>query len=220
VAQTPALVLPPLYAIVDADACAQAGRDPRDAAAAFLEGGAQLLQLRAKQMSSGGFLDLARFTVEAARAANAIVIVNDRADVARMAGAAGVHVGQDDLPPADARRVIGPATVVGLSTHTLAQVEAALREPVDYIAIGPVFATATKQTGYDAVGLEMVTAAASLCAPRGIPVVAIGGITIAAAPAVIAAGAASVAVIGDLLRGDPAAAVRRFRTALGRESRL
>jgi thiamine-phosphate pyrophosphorylase len=182
---------------------------------AFLAGGARLLQLRAKTLPSAEFLELARFTVAAARATAAIVMVNDRADIARMAGAAGVHVGQDDLPAADARRLVGGGAIVGLSTHSVAQVRAAIEEPVDYVAIGPVFATATKQAGYEAVGLEMVAAAASIAGARALPVVAIGGITLATAPGVIAAGAASVAVIGDLLRDDPAAAVRQFCAALG-----
>ena len=157
--------------------------------------------------------------VAAARPVAAAVIVNDRADIALMAGAAGVHMGQDDLPAADARRLLGPGAIVGLSTHDLAQAEAALAEPVDYIAIGPVFATGTKDTGYAAVGTGMVTRVAAAARARGVPVVAIGGITLATAPAVIAAGAASVAVIGDLLRpdatGDAAAMVRAFGKALG-----
>ena len=89
-----------------------------------------------------------------AHRANAIVIVNDRADIARLSGADGVHVGQDDLPPAPVRRVVGADAIVGLSTHTPEQVDAAVREPVTYIAIGPVFSTDTKATGYGTLGLE------------------------------------------------------------------
>jgi thiamine-phosphate pyrophosphorylase len=111
-------------------------------------------------------------------------------------------VGQDDLPPAQARRFLGNEAVVGLSTHTVAQVQAALREPVTYLAVGPVFATRTKDTGYDRVGLDFVSAAARLSG--GVPVVAIGGITLRNARSVIDAGAAAVAVIGDLLAtSDP-----------------
>jgi thiamine-phosphate pyrophosphorylase len=148
------------------------------------------------------------------------VIVNDRVDLAMMSGADGVHVGQDDLPPADARALLGPDAVIGFSTHTLGQVEGALTQPVSYIAVGPVFGTRTKDTGYEAVGLELVRAAATVCRehrstwlppPGGrIPIVAIGGITLETAPAVLAAGAASVAVISDLLAGDPAERVRRY----------
>jgi len=139
--------------------------------------------------------------------------VNDRADLALMSGATGVHVGQDDLAPAAARRLLGPDRYVGYSTHTTAQVDAASIEPVTYIAIGPVFGTRTKATGYEPIGLALVSEAAR--ASRGHPVVAIGGITLETAPAVIAAGASSVAVIADLLAtGDPAARVRAFLGAL------
>lgn len=136
----------------------------------------------------------------------ALLIVNDRADIAKLAGADGVHLGQDDLNPASARRILGEGGIVGRSTHTEAQLEKAAREPVDYVAIGPVFATSTKATGYDAVGLEMVRRAARC----GRPVVAIGGITLENAPSAIGAGASSVAVIGDLLTGDPALRARAF----------
>ena len=108
-----------------------------------------------------------------------------------------MHVGQDDLPPAQARRLLGEDAVIGVSTHTPAQVEAALREPITYLAVGPVFATRTKDTGYQAVGLEFVSAVVRMAG--SVPVVAIGGITLENASSVIAAGAAAVAVIGDLL---------------------
>jgi thiamine-phosphate pyrophosphorylase len=131
-----------------------------------------------------------------------------------MARAAGVHVGQDDLAPAAARAIVGPDAIVGCSTHTLDQVRAALAAPVSYIAVGPVFGTRTKDTGYRAVGLDAVTAAAA--AAGGVPIVAIGGITLETAPSVLAAGAASVAIIGDLLAGpDPAARVAAYRRVLG-----
>ena len=130
-----------------------------------------------------------------------------------MSGAAGVHVGQDDLAPLAVRRILGPGAIVGYSTHTTAQIEAASIEPVTYIAIGPVFGTATKTTGYEPVGLELVSGAVRVS--RGLPVVAIGGITLETAPAVIEAGASSIAVIADLLvTGDPAGRVRAFLDAL------
>jgi thiamine-phosphate pyrophosphorylase len=153
--------------------------------------------------------------VARAAASNAIVIVNDRSDIARLAGAAGVHVGQDDLLPADARTILGPSAIVGLSTHTRAQIAAAVVEPVSYVAVGPVFGTATKDTGYTAVGIELVRRAADAALQHGLPVVAIGGITLARARSAIDAGAASVAVISDLLAtGDPAARVRAYLEAL------
>lgn len=143
------------------------------------------------------------------------MIVNDRADLAAISRAAGVHIGQDDLSPAAARALVGADAIVGFSTHTLEQIAAAVGEPVSYIAVGPVFGTRSKDTGYEAVGLDRVTAAARLAGD--IPVVAIGGITLDTASAVLAAGAASVAVIGDLLAGnDPAARVAAYRRTLER----
>jgi thiamine-phosphate pyrophosphorylase len=203
--------LDPLCAIIDVDAAERAGWRPIDLTRAFVNGGARFLQLRAKSMASGPLLDLAAAIVELAHAAGAAVIVNDRADIARLAGADGVHVGQYDLSPAAARMIAGDNAIVGLSTHTLIQVDHAIREPISYVAIGPVFATATKATGYDRVGLEMVRDAALRAGARGLPLVAIGGITLEHAVSVIEAGAASVAVIGDLLAtGDPEGQTRNF----------
>jgi thiamine-phosphate pyrophosphorylase len=206
--------LPRLYPIVDVDICARAGWPPRELARAYLAGGAELLQLRAKSLDGAAFLDLARALVEDAQRANALLIVNDRADIAAVAGADGVHVGQDDLPPIDVRRVVGGTCLVGLSTHTSGQIESALEAPISYLAIGPVFPTATKATGYDRVGHDAVRFAAGRAATVGYPVVAIGGITLETAPAVIAAGAASVAVITDLVTGDPAQRVAEYLAAL------
>jgi len=156
-------------------------------------------------------VDLAATIVELARPGGAVVVVNDRADIARIARADGVHVGQTDLPPADVRQIVGGDAVVGLSTHTLEQMNAAVREPVTYVAIGPVFGTTSKATGYDAVGLDMVRSAAASAKSRGLPLVAIGGITLATARSVIDAGATSVAIIGDLLStGNPEARIREF----------
>jgi thiamine-phosphate pyrophosphorylase len=154
--------------------------------------------------------------VELAHARRATVIVNDRADIARLAGADGVHVGQDDLAPADVRRVVGGDAIVGLSTHTPDQMDAALREPIDYVAIGPVFGTTSKATGYDAIGLDAVRSAAAVARRAERPLVAIGGITLERAPAVIEAGAACVAVIHDLIiTGDPQGRTRAFLRRLG-----
>jgi thiamine-phosphate pyrophosphorylase len=209
-------VLPRLYAICDAEVCRRAGWTLSDFAAACMDGGATLLQLRAKRSSSRDFLAFAEAVVDRATAFGARVIVNDRADIARLSGAAGVHVGQDDLAPADVRTFVGTTAIVGLSTHSAAQLEAAVTQPVDYLAVGPVFGTTTKETGYTAVGVDLVREAASL-APAALPVVAIGGITLDSAPDVIRAGAASVAVITDLLAGNaPSARVRAFLDRLSR----
>ena len=195
-----------LYPIVDADVCRERGLEPRALALACLHGGARVLQLRVKTGSSARFLDLATQVVETAATFGAAVIVNDRADIARMARAAGVHVGQDDLPPDALRDVLGGG-VLGLSTHDAQQVDEALRSTADYVAVGPVFGTATKDTGYSARGLDLVSRAAG----RGKPVVAIGGITLERAPEVIGAGAGSVAVITDLLNGgNPESRVRDY----------
>jgi thiamine-phosphate pyrophosphorylase len=198
--------------------CAQAGWTLPDFAAACLDGGARFLQVRAKSRPSREVLRDVDAVIARAAGTGAIVIVNDRADLARLAGATGVHVGQDDLAPADVRRVVGAAAMVGLSTHTRTQLDAAVVEPVDYVAIGPVFGTRTKDTGYAAVGLEMVRAAHAAAAPRGLPVVAIGGITLERAVDVLDAGATSLAVITDLLiEGDPA---RRVRAYIDRVARV
>ena len=203
--------LQPLCAIVDAEACARAGWRSLDLARAFLAGGARFLQLRAKQLAGDAFLETASAIVELARPLGAIVIVNDRADIARLAGAAGVHVGQEDLAPRDVRKVVGGDAVVGLSTHTVEQLEKALDEPVSYVAIGPVFGTTSKVTGYEAIGLERVADASRRAAARGLPLVAIGGITLERAASVIEAGATSVAVIGGLLAtGDPERQTRGY----------
>ena len=179
-----------------------------------MSGGAKLLQVRAKQLGSAAFLDLALAIVAEAGAAGAQVLVNDRADIAVLSRAAGVHVGQDDLSPDDVRRLTGSTGIVGLSTHTREQIEDALPAPISYFAIGPVFGTATKDTGYAAVGYEAVQHAAARGATRGLPVVAIGGITIDTASRVIEAGAASVAVITDLVTSDPEARVREYLALL------
>jgi thiamine-phosphate pyrophosphorylase len=141
--------------------------------------------------------------VKAGSSYGALVIVNDRADLAGMSGAAGVHLGQEDLPPAMARKLLGRDAIVGVSTHNVSQINAVVLEPISYIAVGPVFGTHTKDTGYHAVGLDLVATAVRLAG--GTPVVAIGGITLENATSVIDAGAASVAVISDLLAtNDPA----------------
>jgi thiamine-phosphate pyrophosphorylase len=182
-----------------------------DFAAACLAGGARFLQVRAKHLDGAAFLALAERIVALADAASAIVLVNDRADIARLAQAHGVHVGQDDLAPHQVRSILGDDAIVGLSTHTMAQVEEGLGLHVSYLAIGPVFETRTKSTGYSTVGTARVRDVTHAAGARGLPVVAIGGITLANAREVRAAGAASVAVISDLLvTGDPAARTRQY----------
>jgi thiamine-phosphate pyrophosphorylase len=208
--------------MVDADAATRAGITVPDLARAYLAGGARFLQLRAKTTPGGQLLAWCEEIAAAARAVDALLVINDRFDIALLAGVSALHVGQDDLPVSAVRRWMGPDAFIGLSTHTPEQIDDALRQPISYLAIGPVFGTMSKDTGYDAVGLERVRlavrrageAASALSATPAmpaVPVVAIGGITIDNARSVIDAGAASVAVIGDLLStGDPAARVRDF----------
>jgi thiamine-phosphate pyrophosphorylase len=198
-----------LNAIVDDDAVARAGLDLLEVARAFLDGGATFVQLRAKQRSSAWLLETADALV--AMGGNATIIINDRADIARLSGAAGVHVGQDDLPPEAVRRLIGADGIIGFSTHSIAQLDGAVTRPIDYVAVGPIFGSASKNTGYDAVGLRLVEEAARRARPRGLAVVAIGGITLDRAADVIRAGATSVAIISDLLStGDPRARVSQY----------
>ena len=207
-------VLPRLYPILDVDAAHARGMSARELAGIWIDAGVRLFQVRAKALSGRAWLELVEGLVEQTRPGGVQLIVNDRADIARMTGAAGVHVGQDDIPPAAAREVVGLSALIGLSTHTDAQVDAALREPVDYVAMGPVYATGTKAAPDPVVGESGVSRAAAKALASGLPLVAIGGITLALAPAVIAAGASSAAVISDLLVGDPAVRIRQFLTAL------
>jgi thiamine-phosphate pyrophosphorylase len=202
--------LPVLYPLIDSGVCAARGLDPVALAEAYLRGGARILQLRVKQAPDQDFLLLADRLRAITTEAEALLIINDRVDIALMARADGVHVGQEDLPPESVRHLMGPGAVIGVSTHDRRQADEALRTTASYIAVGPVFGTETKDTGYGPRGLELVRYAAN----RGKPVVAIGGITIDRAPSVVRAGASSVAVITDLLAGDPEERVRSFIAAL------
>jgi thiamine-phosphate pyrophosphorylase len=202
-----------LHAILDVDVAAGAGWPLPDLLDALLDGGAPLIQVRAKHLASGPLLELCELVVERAGSRGTAVIVNDRADLARLSAADGVHVGQDDLAPADARAIVGPDRIVGCSTHTVAQIDAAAAAPVDYIAIGPVFGTRTKDTGYHPIGVAFVAEAVRRA--HGRPIVAIGGITLGTVQTVISAGAAGVAVISDLLVDrNPAARVRAYLQAI------
>ncbi len=203
--------LPRFYAILDPSLRSDV---PLAELARLLGGaGVRLVQLRAKAASSGALLDAARELVSALPP-SCRLIVNDRADVVLLAGAAGVHVGQADLPPAAARQLLGPDRIVGLSTHTVEQVDAANLAPVDYVAFGPVFATMTKADHEAAVGYEGLREARRRTTR---PLVAIGGITPENAAQVIEAGADSIAVIGGWLSADDIPQrLEEFRRALGR----
>jgi thiamine-phosphate pyrophosphorylase len=202
---------PFVYPILDL--AALGGRPLDEAAAALLAGGARLLQLRAKEVTDGELLEAARRVLPLVRGAGGALIVNDRADVALIAGADGVHVGQDDLPPAECRRLLGPDALVGCSTHAIDELRRAAQEPVDYVAFGPVFATPTKANPEPVVGLERLRDARR---QTRLPLVAIGGITAGNAAQVVAAGADGVAAIAGLLQAsDVARAVGAMRAAIG-----
>jgi len=203
------LRLPALYAIVDP---LDTGRAPEALAAAYLAGGARLLQLRVKDATSRELLRVAERVAALARAAGAVFLVNDRPDVARAVDADGVHLGQDDLPVGAARRVLGPDRLVGVSTHDLGEARAAVEAGADYIGVGPIYATASKAKALPARGPGLV---AAVRRQVRCPIVAIGGITAETAPAVLAAGADAVAMIAALVRAaDPAAEVRRVIAAI------
>ena len=194
--------LPRVYPILDAESLERREIPLETAAAAFLEGGAGILQIRQKRHWSRDILARARLVARLCRESGTPLIVDDRADFALLLEA-GLHVGQDDLAPRDARKLIGSQAALGYSSHNLAQLAAAGGEPVDYVAIGPVFATASKRNPDPLVGVEEIRRCRHLLEK---PLVAIGGITLENARDVWAAGADSVALIGALL---PEAATAR-----------
>ena len=194
-----------LYPIVDT--LGDPKRSHVDLAQAMLAAGAPLLQLRAKELPTRPFVEIARALKALTDGARAQLIINDRADIALLIDAAGVHLGQDDLPPTAARQILGPSRIIGFSTHNLQQAEAAARAGVaDYIGFGPIYSTTSKQRPDPVQGLEGLRAARSRVA---LPIVAIGGITAATMPEVLAAGADAVAMIGAIVRAaDVEATVR------------
>ncbi len=189
-----------LYAIVDAPHTD--GRTTIEIAEVLLQAGARLIQYRDKSASSRLLFENSQRLAKIVHAAGGTLVVNDRADVALAAGADGVHLGQADLPVELGRRVVGERLFIGLSTHNIGQVREADRSPADYLAFGPIFATASKDNPDPVVGLEGLRAARQATSK---PLVAIGGITLERARLVIEAGADSVAVIGDLLQAEDVA---------------
>ncbi len=205
------LRLPRLYAILDAGLLASKAPPGRvtsflcDFAVELAAGGVTLFQYRAKNLTSREMLSHAR-ELRRVLGQSATLFMNDRADLCLAAGCDGVHVGQDDLSPEAARVTVGNRRWVGVSTHNPEQVKAATAAPVDYVAIGPVFVTGSKQNPDPVVGLEGVRLARSLTSKQ---LVAIGGITRATARSLIESGADCVAVIGDLLE-EPRKAAKEF----------
>ena len=184
-----------LYVIITEALCR---RDWLEASAAALRGGARCLQLREKNLPDAELLRRARRLRELTRRHDALLIINDRPDIARLCGADGVHLGQDDLPVAEARRIAGPGLMVGKSTHTRQQFEAALAERPDYLAVGPMFATTTKPQQYIA-GPKLLAEIAPL---SELPLVAIGGITAENVAQVTSAGACCVCVCSAVIGTD------------------
>ena len=183
-----------LYPITDR--ALSGGRTHAELVSLLCAGGARLIQLRDKTMPARPMLDAAREAAAIAHCLGARLIVNDRVDVARMSGADGAHLGEEDLPADAARRVLPAGALLGVSTHSTQAAIAAASLPVDYIALGPIFATAHAATVRPAVGLESLAAAARTIR---IPIVAIGGIHIGNAADVLSAGAACLAVMGDIM---------------------
>jgi thiamine-phosphate pyrophosphorylase len=195
-------LFPALYAILDA------GEKDGSLGEILAGAGVELIQIRDKKASARKIYDASNKLVETLRSLGVRIIVNDRPDIAAMIGAGGVHVGQEDLPLEAARKICGSARWVGVSTHTLEQFREANRTSADYIAVGPIFPTATKENPDPVVGLELLRTARQLTKK---PLVAIGGITLESAESVFRAGADSLAVVRDLISAEsPAQRAREY----------
>lgn len=207
-----------LYPIVDLDTLAARNVAALDFAEALLTARPRLLQLRAKHQAARDTLALLTALQPLCARHGATLVSNDRPDLALLAGAGAVHVGQDDLPLAEVRRLPG-SLKVGVSTHDLAQLARALEQRPDYVALGPVFATRSKQGADPALGLAILKQGAALASAAGVPLVAIGGLELEHA-AELASMGAMAAVISDLLADGPsrtsvAARALAWQTALG-----
>ena len=200
-------MFPTVYPITDVEI---AGVSHAEQIVLLGDGGATFVQLREKKLPPIDFYHQAKTALAVAAERGVTVIINDRVDLALALQARGVHLGQDDLPPNAARKLLGNDAIIGYSTHNVAQAIAAATLPVDYVAIGPIFKTGTKANPDPVVGLDGLRAVRK--ATGDMPLVAIGGITTANARAVIEAGADSVAVISALLSGGPNAISDRFRS--------
>ena len=199
------LVMPRLYVILDAGLMTGSIQDTIEK---LIDAGVLALQYRNKKGSAGEILGVARRLAGVVRSRGVRFFVNDRADIARLSGSSGVHVGQEDLAVEQARAVLGADGWIGVSTHNEMQFRTAAQTSADYIAVGPIFRTTTKENPDPVVGTELIRGVRALTKK---PIVAIGGITLERAAEVIEAGADSVAVISDILRAeDPAQRARQF----------
>ncbi len=208
------LPLPSVYPILDTALLARLDIPLLDAAEALVEGGARILQLRHKDVWTREAYHAATELASFLRAAQIQFLINDRADIAKMLNA-GLHVGQDDLPPLESRAIVGESAMLGFSTHNEAQLLAAAQEPIDYVALGPIFATGSKTNPDPPVGLDELKRLRPLTDK---PLVAIGGITLDTAEQVWKAGADCIALIGDLFQTPSKAAIRARMEAWGRAS--
>lgn len=188
------LALPKIYPVTDTRI---SGLSHVEQATRLIDGGAKLIQLRDKHAAPRDFYEQVLECVRIAHKCGARIIVNDRADIALAADADGVHLGQDDLPCEKARILLGKNAIIGLSTHSVEQARLALNSPVDYIAIGPVFSTASKEKPDPVVGLDGLRAVRAVVGDT--PLVAIGGIDEANLTSVFNAGADSAAMISSIL---------------------
>ena len=201
---------PFIYPITDRNLAGEA--DIAGIVEALCRGGAKFIQIREKDLTTREYTEVVHRATEAANPFDAAVIVNDRADVAHYAGAAGVHLGDDELSAADARAFLGPDRIIGISCHSVEDVKRAQEEPIDYFAVGPVFPTDTKELRYEVVGLDLVRQARQM---SDLPMVAIGGISVDTAASVIEAGASGIAVIGAAMHGDIAYNAKALIDAAG-----
>lgn len=195
---------PSLYVV--ADRAFGRGRPLEDLVTAAVTGGATMVQLREKEWSAGRVVEAGRRLLEITRRAGVPLIVNDRADIAMAIGAAGVHLGPDDLPVGDARLLLGPEKIIGASAATVEEALAAQAEGANYVGVGSVFPTSSKPDAGEAIGVEPLT---RIKAAVGIAVVAIGGITHANAALAVRAGADGVAVISAVIGADDVAGATR-----------
>lgn len=186
--------IPKIYPITDV---CLSGLSHTEQTKRLIDGGARIVQFREKHSAPLDWFDDARTAVEICRQSKVISIVNDRADIALAIGADGVHLGQTDLPPDAARRILGKQAIIGYSTHTIEQVRDAAKFDIDYLAFGPIFSTTTKEDPDQVVGLETLARVRMIAA--SLPLVAIGGIDLGNAISVFAAGADSIAVISALM---------------------
>ncbi len=212
------LSLPKLYAITDARL---SGLSHAEQVARLSNGGATFVQLREKHLAPREFYREAEAALKIARARGVGLIINDRADIALALSADGVHLGQDDLPPEAARRLLGDSAIIGFSTHSVEQARVAARLPVNYIAIGPVFPTSSKENPDPVIGLDGLRRVRAEVGDMHL--VAIGGISFQNMHDTLRAGADSVAIIGSLLAGNPLKIAERmtaFLDALKSKERL